>query len=163
MNLSQVCLILVFILPLVVLEKKALENHIDDEPVDSEKAKELKRRKSSDLKIKKELARAKAFNITTETEVNNPTTIAPSTTGKVRRCISGFLNILLLQKAFQSHRICHIALLVSKGVYQIHFEREIWDITLEWSLGAKMCWGRIADRSFEQIFSAIIQVLTFTQ
>ena len=90
MNLSQVCLILVFILPLVVLEKKALENHIDDEPVDSEKAKELKRRKSSDLKIKKELARAKAFNITTETEVNNPTTNAPSTTGKFRTFISVF-------------------------------------------------------------------------
>ena len=162
MNLSQVCLILVFILPLVALEKKALENHIDDEPVDSEKAKELKRRKSSDLKIKKELARAKAFNITTETEVNNPTTIAPSTTGKVRRCISGFLNILLLQKAFQSHRICHIALLVSRGMSSYTFGQN-WDITFEWSLGAKMCWGRIADRSFEQIFSAIIQVLTFTQ
>ena len=90
MNLSQVCLILVFILPLVALEKKALENHIDDEPVDNEKAKELKRKKSSDLKIKKELARAKALKTTTETEVNNPTTNAPSTTGKVRTCTSGF-------------------------------------------------------------------------
>ena len=84
MNLSQVCLILVFILPLVALEKKALENHIDDEPVDNEKAKELKRQKSSDLKIKKELAKAKALKTTTEREINNPTTNAPSTTGKIR-------------------------------------------------------------------------------
>ena len=93
MNLSQVCVILVFILPLVALEKKALENHIDDEPVDNEKAKQLKR-KSSDLKIRKELeakkARAKALKTTTETEINNPTTNAPSTTGNVRICISGF-------------------------------------------------------------------------
>ena len=84
MNLSLVCVILAFILPLVALEKKALENHIDDEPVDNEKVKELKRRKSSDLKIKKELearAKAKALKTTTETEINNPTTNAPSTTG----------------------------------------------------------------------------------
>jgi len=83
MNLSKVCVILAIILPLVALEKKALENHIDDEPVDNEKAKELKRRKSSDLKIKKELearAKAKALKTTTETEINNPTTNAPSTT-----------------------------------------------------------------------------------
>ena len=84
MNLSKVCVVLVFILPLVMLEKKALENEIDDQPVDDEKAKALKRKKSSDLKIKKELAKAKALKTTTETEINNPTTNPPSTTGKIR-------------------------------------------------------------------------------
>ena len=124
MNLSLVCVILAFILPLVALEKKALENHIDDEPVDNEKAKELKRRKSSDLKIKKELearAKAKALKTTTETEINNPTTNAPSTTGISQKTyirVGGeYLNAVRLQKSFQSHRTYHIALLVLKGMY----------------------------------------------
>ena len=122
MNLSLVCVILAFILPLVALEKKALENHIDDGPVDNEKVKEL--RKSSDLKIKKELearAKAKALKTTTETEINNPTTNAPSTTGISQKTyirVGGeYLNAVRLQKSFQSHRTYHIALLVLKGMY----------------------------------------------
>ena len=102
MNLSQVCIVLVLILPMVALEKKALENHIDDEPVDNEKAKELKRQKSSDLKIKKELAKAKALKTTTETEINNPTTNAPSTTGKIRTCVKGWLLISLYSSSAES-------------------------------------------------------------
>ena len=81
MNLCQCCIFLAFILTPV-----ALENHIDDEPVDKEKA--LKRMKSSDLKIKKELkarAELKASKNTAETEEKSPTTNAPtSTTGSVK-------------------------------------------------------------------------------
>ena len=86
MNLCQCCIFLALILTPVSLEKKALENHIDDEPVDKEKA--LKRMKSSDLKIKKELkarAELKASKNTAETEEKSPTTNAPaSTTGSVK-------------------------------------------------------------------------------
>merc|ERR1719266_3024215 len=79
MNLCQCFIFLAFILTPV-----ALENHIDDEPVDKEKA--LKRMKSSDLKIKKELkarAELKASKNTAETEEKSPTTNAPTSTTEI--------------------------------------------------------------------------------
>ena len=93
MNLNKICIVLVFILPLTAVEKKALENHIDDDPVDSQvkakvdsqaKVKELRKKADkADMKIKKALEekKAKALKTTTEAVTNNPVTNPPSSTG----------------------------------------------------------------------------------
>ena len=85
MNLSQVCIIIVFILPLVALEKKAFEDHSDYQPFYTEMTTEQCRKYISDQRIKKELmarrARVTTLKTKTETEMNNLTTDAPSTTG----------------------------------------------------------------------------------
>ena len=95
MNLNKICIVLVFILPLTAVEKQALENHIDDDPVDSQvkakvdsqaKVKELRKKADkADMKIKKALEekkKAKALKTTTEAVTNNPVTTSPSSTGK---------------------------------------------------------------------------------
>ena len=94
MNLTKICIVLVFILTLTAVEKKALENHIDDDPVDSQvkakvdsqaKVKELRKKADkADMKIKKALEekkKAKALKTTTEAVTNNPVTNPPSSTG----------------------------------------------------------------------------------
>ena len=101
MNLNKICIVLVFILPLTAVEKKALENHIDDDPVDSQvkakvdsqaKVKELRKKADkADMKIKKALEekkKAKALKTTTEAVTNNPVTNPPSSTGNKTYCSS---------------------------------------------------------------------------
>ena len=76
MNLSQVSIILVFILSLVTLEKKALRNHSDYRPFYTEMTTEQCRKYISDMNIKKELMQLRAKVLKTTT------TGAPSTTGR---------------------------------------------------------------------------------
>ena len=76
MNLSQLCIIIVFILPLVVLEKKAFENHSDYQPFYTEMTTEQCRKYISDMNIKKEMMQLRAKVLKTTT------TGAPSTTGR---------------------------------------------------------------------------------